>query len=530
MPRVILDWDEKYKRALIVSDFLETIRAKLSIPNKNKNLLKRKGKATWFMSDFISPITNTGRFELGLYFEIMNTLKSDKSIEYEITTTEPLQNKLMQSYKWKGDDYIIYKLDVPLRPYQESGIKRGIHMGYGVIVVGTAGGKTLIMASLIETIRTYELPFTTLIILPSNLVEQTYKEFNSYGIPKDEMSMWGGDNLFEKKPIILASAEILRASLTTFSERQPKTEFTYKKESSNQSYEEYLKEFSAKEKKRKTEWNIKRKNILTELCDVELMLIDEVHGLRKDNVINDVISLFPTRHRFGFTGTLPAELTDQWNIIGNIGPIIMNIDSAALRSMGFIAPVKTQIIKLHYKNAPRHKIDIDFPTKAYDEECDFLYVNEFRNKVISHLGCKFEKNCLIMVDSIKHGETLERILKEKTQKQVYYIRGSVEMEDREKLRQLMETENNVICIAMSRIFAVGVNIKNLHYVIFALGHKAKVTLIQSIGRGLRLHDDKECLVIIDIADATHYGMKHLEERLSYYKDEQIEYETKELFE
>ena len=94
----------------------------------------------------------------------------------------------------------------------------------------------------------------------------------------------------------------------------------------------------------------------------------------------------------------------------------------------------------------------------------------------------------------------------------------------------MEKENNIVCIAMSRIFAVGINIKNLHNVVFAQGGKAKVTLIQSIGRGLRLHDDKECLVIIDIADTTHYGEKHLEDRLTYYKDEQIEYETKELFE
>jgi superfamily II DNA or RNA helicase len=93
----------------------------------------------------------------------------------------------------------------------------------------------------------------------------------------------------------------------------------------------------------------------------------------------------------------------------------------------------------------------------------------------------------------------------------------------------MEIDDNIICIAMSRIFAVGINIKNLHYVIFAQGGKAKVTLIQSIGRGLRLHDQKECLVIIDIADTTHYGEKHLIERLTYYKEEQIEYETKELF-
>ena len=104
------------------------------------------------------------------------------------------------------------------------------------------------------------------------------------------------------------------------------------------------------------------------------------------------------------------------------------------------------------------------------------------------------------------------------------------MEDREKLRALMEVDNNIICIAMARIFAVGINIKNLHYVVFAQGGKAKVTLIQSIGRGLRLHEDKECLIILDIADITYYGEQHLNDRLKYYEEEKIEYEFKELHE
>lgn len=528
MPRVILDWDPKYKKAIIVSEFLETIRAKFSVPNDNKKIMKRTGRPTWYMNDFISPISNTGRFDTGLYFEIISHLKNSKDIDYEVTTTDLLQKEIIQTYNW-NDDYKIAKLKMPLRPYQESGVKRGVHMGYGVMIVGTAGGKTLLMASLIDTISTYQMPFTTLVILPSNLVEQTYKEFINYGIEQNRLAMWTGNNEFTKAPIILASAEILKANLTTFPERSPKPQYKWKPEGS-ESYQDYIKEFAIKEKERKNLWTNRRKNILSELYDVELVLIDEVHGLRKGNVINDVVDMFPTRHKFGFTGTLPPDLLDQWNIFGMIGPVLMNVDSAALREMNYIAQVKAQIIHLHYKQKPNTKIDPSNPTKAYDDECEFLYHNEFRNKVIAHLADKFTKNALIMVDSLDHGETLLETLSKQTNKKVYFIRGSVEMEDREKLRNLMEIENNIICIAMSRIFAVGINIKNLHYVVFAQGGKAKVTLIQSIGRGLRLHDDKEYLIIIDVADSTHYGEKHLEERMKYYKDEQINYETKELFE
>jgi superfamily II DNA or RNA helicase len=531
MARVILDWDPKYKKAVVVSEFLENIRGRFSIPNEGKAILDRQGKSTWNMPDFLSPITNTGRFGIGLYFDIRGFLDAS-DIEFDIITTQPLQDQLIQSYSWSGS-YNIKPLSLPLRPYQEKAIKKAVHMGYGNCIIGTAGGKTLVMASIIETVRQYETnPFTTLLVLPSNLVRQTYKEFLEYGVNESDMVMWDGDNAYSKASIILVSAESLKSNLITYRDLQPHTEFKWNsiKKKKQDTYAEYLEAYELSEKLRKKEWNARRKHILKELTDVDLMLIDEVHGLRKDNVINKALNLFETRHRFGFTGTLPEDLLDQWNILGNIGPILVDVNSAVLRELGYIAQLKAQIINVHYKNPPYFKLDKEDNSKAYVEECDFLYHSEYRNKVISHLTTNFEKNTLIIVDKIDHGETLEAILKQQTNKDVYFIRGSVEMADREKLRELMETNNNIICIAMSRIFAVGINIKNLHYVIFAQGGKAKVTIIQSIGRGLRLHEDKECLLLIDIADDTHYGQKHLFERLSYYEDEQIEYNIKELFE
>lgn len=527
MPRVILDWDSKYNKAVVVSDFLENIRAKFSVPNDGKKMLKRTGAPTWYMSEFNSPISATGRFEMGMYFEIINSLKQENQVEYEISTTEILRDQLIQSYPWK-DNYTIPPLSMPLREYQELGVKRGVHMGYGTMIVGTAGGKTLLMASLIQTIRFYQNNSRAIVILPSSLVEQTYKEFKSYGIDENDLSMWSGERAFTNTPIILAGAEVLKTTLVTFSERKPKP--LNKAKQSVEEYNVYLNTFAASEKERKSNWNSRKKQMLNQLKDIDLLLIDEVHGLRKGNVINDVISLFNTRHRFGFTGTLPQDPMDQWNITGIIGPTLINVNSAALRELNYISQVQAQVIQVNYKNPPVVNIDINDPTKAYLEECDFLYHNEYRNKIISKLISNFDKNALIMVDKIDHGETLEKILTEQFAKRVYFIRGSVEMEERENLRALMEKEDNIVCIAMSRIFAVGINIKNLHYVVFAQGGKAKVTLIQSIGRGLRLHELKDQLIIIDIADNTHYGRKHLAERITYYKDEKINYDTTELFE
>ena len=106
---------------------------------------------------------------------------------------------------------------------------------------------------------------------------------------------------------------------------------------------------------------------------------------------------------------------------------------------------------------------------------------------------------------------------------MYFIRGDVDIDEREKIRRYMESNNNVVCIAISKIFSTGVNIKNLHYLIFAGSGKAKIKTLQSIGRGLRKNDNKSRLVIFDVYDNLHYGRQHFEKRSILYEKENIEY-------
>ena len=114
---------------------------------------------------------------------------------------------------------------------------------------------------------------------------------------------------------------------------------------------------------------------------------------------------------------------------------------------------------------------------------------------------QFFNNTLILINNIDHGQHLFDLLSTALpHKQVYFIRGEVDVEERDRVKKVREDNNNVICIAISAIFSTGVNIKNLHMIIFAAGGKSFIRTVQSIGRGLRLSDNKEKLVIIDIAD------------------------------
>ena len=260
---------------------------------------------------------------------------------------------------------------------------------------------------------------------------------------------------------------------------------------------------------------------------VDLCIIDEVHKMRQGNKINKIINKIHTPHRFGFTGTMPEELMDQWNIIGKIGPVLYEKNSASLREENYIAQVKAQIIDLKYETQPKYILypsEPLTPTKRYRREIDFIINSNFRNNIISKLSEKFDKNSLILIDYIEHGEILFDYIQQRCKdKKVYFIRGSVAVEDRDEIRQLMEISNDIVIIAISKIFSTGINIKNLHYIVFAGGGKAKIKTIQSIGRGLRLHKTKQELIIIDIGDDLMYGRQHLQKRIEHYNKEKICY-------
>lgn len=78
-------------------------------------------------------------------------------------------------------------------------------------------------------------------------------------------------------------------------------------------------------------------------------------------------------------------------------------------------------------------------------------------------------------------------------------------------------------------FSTGINIQNLHNVIFASPSKSKIRNLQSIGRGLRKGDDKDSATLFDISDDfridSHVNttLKHFTERVKIYDSEKFDY-------
>ena len=457
------------------SSLFDKIREHFSVENEGARFARYRGR---FAARRKYAITGTGNCEPGLYWDIRQFLIHEQ-IKVDIEITDKLKKILNV-----GKNIELYKdFNLELREYQEEVIRKALKLGRGTCVLGTGAGKTLTTAALIENYFQScadKDTFKCIVLVPDlGLVSQTYKEFIDVGTTF-KMTKWTG----KTKPDLTANVIVCNIGIV-------QSQFD------NNDWMKY----------------------------VDLLIVDECHKIKASNKVSKIVSKIKTHNKYGFTGTLPENNLDKWSIIGKLGPVIYEKTSYELRLEDYLANVNVKILNLEYNTPPRYLTD-----NAYREELDFIYESHFRNTFLTKLCSKLENNTLILVNHISQGVNLSEYLTQCENKQIYFIRGEVEVETREDIKRIMEKDNNVICVAMSSIFSTGVNIKNLHNIIFAAGGKSFIRTVQSVGRGLRKHASKNKLVIFDICDNLRYGLRHCEKRKDIYNAEKIKYTESKILE
>ena len=257
----------------------------------------------------------------------------------------------------------------------------------------------------------------------------------------------------------------------------------------------------------------------------KVVIGDEAHTFNAKSLKRIMENLVDCKYRTGLTGSLDGEEVHKLVLEGVFGPIARITSTERLMKEGFIAELLIKVITLSYpletKKALRKMGD-------YQTEMSFLISHKKRNNFIKNLAISLEGNTLLLFQFVdKHGKELNEIIKDSTNRPIFYVHGKTDADEREEVRKIVEKETNAIIIASYGVFSTGTNIVNLHNLIFASPFKTKIRTLQSIGRILRKSDSKDKARLYDIADDLSYDgqsnhtLNHLFKRIKTYNEEKF---------
>ena len=259
-----------------------------------------------------------------------------------------------------------------------------------------------------------------------------------------------------------------------------------------------------------------------------MLIVDEVHEAKAAQLTKICEACTNAPYRFGTTGSLDNFDCHEWILQGLFGLKKTVSTTRNLIERGILPPLKINCVVLEYGEKTRK----DSKKLLYKEEIDFISNHHKRNRFICKLAIKQEKNTLVMFRHRAHGKKLfDEISKLNTdpERKIFLIDGHVEAEIREKARTIVDTQKNAVIVASEGVFSTGINIKSLDVLIFAAPSKARIKIIQSIGRILRKGDDTSYVTVFDIVDdmqwkkRKNYAIQHFLERAKIYAAEKHKY-------
>jgi superfamily II DNA or RNA helicase len=276
-----------------------------------------------------------------------------------------------------------------------------------------------------------------------------------------------------------------------------------------------------------TTWQSIYKNEKDWFEQFDFVLGDEAHQFKAKSLTTILSGCTNAKYRIGTTGTLDGTQTHKLVLEGLFGPVYKATSTAELMEKGQLAAFKIKCLILKYdESICKQARDWD-----YQSEIDYIVKSKPRNDFIKNLVLSLKGNTLVLFQFVeKHGKELHALIKEHAKnRHVFFVFGGTDVEIRESVRAITEKEKDAIIVASYGTFSQGINIRNLHNIVFASPSKSRIRNLQSIGRGLRLGDNKEEAVLFDISDDfrigkyTNYTLKHFVERVKIYDDEKFNY-------
>lgn len=397
--------------------------------------------------------------------------------DYSIEASEEINAQENFSLN-EGKEYISnLKLKLIPRDYQTDAFVHCIRNHRGLIVSPTASGKSFIIYLLAE----YYQKKTLLIVPTISLVHQMRSDFIEYGMHEDDIHiiMSGEEKTTDRSVVISTWQSIYKMRKDYF-------------------------------------------------ADFDVVIGDECHQFKAKSLTSIMTKLVNCKYRFGFTGTLDGTETNKLVLEGLFGKAKQFVKTKELIDSDHLSAFKIKCLVLKHTDEEKKLAS----KMNYQNEMDYIVGHNRRNKFIQNLTISLNGNTLLLFQYVdKHGKILYDMISKKVQegRKVFFVYGGTDADTRENIRSITENETNAIIIASYGTFSTGINIRNLHNIIFASPSKSRIRNLQSIGRGLRKGEAKDKAVLFDISDdlrhkaKVNYTLNHFAERVKIYNSEEFEY-------
>jgi superfamily II DNA or RNA helicase len=436
-------------------------------------------------------------FPIGLLFKLHIWLeKQGFEIEYLNFDKTNTKASISQIENFAND---VLKFPFPLRDYQLEAVKTGLIERKCVLLSPTGTGKSAIIYTLIRMIQHRNKDFKFLVMVPSvGLVDQMVGDFDDYSV--------------KTKPFSAQCQKIFSGFTKDISKNVVVSTW--------QSLQDLSKEF---------------------FMQFDALIVDECHtGSTDGRVIKKLVEhCSRAKYKIGTTGTIQDAKLNEYSLNAIYGKIYQFTQTSKEIERGNLCNLLINQIQLKYSDdeaAQLFKQKVMLKKRLNNEkygaalyQCEVNFINklDYKRNLIESICKKQNNNILILFKrNSQFGDKLFKQLQNNLpDRQVFFVNGQTDRESRSEVRKICEKINNAIIVANYGVFSTGVNVKNLHHIIFGESIKSKITVFQSIGRGLRLHSSKSIVNIYDIIDVLIHKQiknsifKHSESRLELYQRE-----------
>jgi len=252
--------------------------------------------------------------------------------------------------------------------------------------------------------------------------------------------------------------------------------------------------------------------------DVNCVIVDEVHSAKADAL--KAMLTGPMAHiplRWGLTGTVPKEMFEKLTIECTIGKVIGQVSAAELQKLGILANCHVHIKQLQDNR------DLG----NYQAELKYLLSDGDRLDHIAEMIIQqsLSGNTLVLVDRVSAAEQLALRL---PPDRVSVVTGKVKVAKRKEEYDEVRDVHDKIIIATYGVAAVGLNIPRIFNLTLIEPGKSFVRVIQSIGRSLRVADDKDYADIYDITSNCKFAKRHLTKRKQFYREAEYPFKVEKI--